>query len=75
MKRYHDEQHIIERHFRERLRFARGTGKWQTQRGRYRKRDPYDCGNTRCGICHMDKRFGHQPTRQEMASSMAMSDK
>jgi hypothetical protein len=25
------------------------------QKGRFRKKDAFDCGNTRCGICHNDK--------------------
>jgi hypothetical protein len=26
-------------------------------RGRLAKRDPYDCGKTRCGVCHPHKRL------------------
>jgi hypothetical protein len=55
VKRYHDEQHIIERNHRARIRLV-GTadGKFQ-QRGRYRKQDAYDCHHTRCFMCHSEK--------------------
>ena len=61
MRRYHQELPIMQRQLREGLRL----GKPQTA-GYYRKRDAHDCGRTRCGVCHRDKRFGHTPTRQEL---------
>jgi hypothetical protein len=41
--------------------------------GRYlsRKKHPMDCGNTRCGACHRDKRFGHTPTSAEVQARIA----
>lgn len=68
MKRYHEEQHIIARNFKERLRMVRSfEGKWQEQRGRYRKRDAHDCGKTRCALCSHEKVYGIRSHRQEIA--------
>lgn len=36
------------------------------QPGRFRKKKPLDCGNTKCGICHRDKFPKRQKTRQEL---------
>lgn len=36
------------------------------QIGRYRKRDAWDCGNTRCYICHNEKLPKRQKHEQEM---------
>jgi len=84
MRRYHTELHITLRHWRDHLRFhqnsniARGISPagvacdCERQPGRFRKRDAYDCGLPRCGVCHPHKQLGHQPTRQERLSQQRM---
>jgi hypothetical protein len=42
--------------------------------GYYRKRDAYDCGRPRCGICHPEKRFGHTLTRQEIVADLRQKE-
>ena len=37
-----------------------------TQVGRFRKRDAYDCGRPRCMLCHVDKFPKRTLTRQEI---------
>ena len=80
MKRYHQEKHIIDRRYKERKSLSISPiswtmpEKWSIQRGRYRKKHPLDCGNTRCGICHSNKRFGHESTRQELAAAMRQQE-
>lgn len=73
MKRFAEEKPLMER----RLKVARQwiSGKWKYGKlGRMRKKHPLDCGNTRCGVCHFHKRFGHQETRQEMFSRQALAE-
>jgi hypothetical protein len=65
MRRYHEELRIVRRQLRE----AERLGKSLTG-GYYRNRDAHDCGNSRCGICHRDKRFGHTLTRQELVAEL-----
>jgi len=36
------------------------------QRGRFRKKHAFDCGNSRCCICHSDKYPKREKTRQEL---------
>jgi len=36
------------------------------QKGRFRKKRAFDCGNPRCGICHSDKYPKRKETRQEL---------
>ncbi len=38
------------------------------------KKHPFDCGNPRCGICSGHKRFGHEPTKQEIRSDDGMRE-
>ena len=38
------------------------------------KQDAHDCGNSRCGICHPEKRFGHTLTRQELAAALRLRE-
>ena len=40
------------------------------QKGRFRKRHPFDCGNARCHICHGDKYPRRKKTRHEMLAGM-----
>lgn len=37
------------------------------QRDRFRKKHAFDCGNTRCCICHSDKHPKRKETRQELS--------
>ena len=70
MKRFHEEVAITER----RVALARRYKFGFRDRGRYRKKDPFDCGKTRCGICHHNKILGHSETRQEKLSRMAFEE-
>jgi hypothetical protein len=38
-----------------------------TQRGRYRKRDGFDCGNTQCMICHSEKILDIKSRKERIA--------
>jgi hypothetical protein len=35
--------------------------------GYFRKRHPFDCGNTRCGLCHWGKWDGGRRSREKRA--------
>lgn len=50
MKRYHEEQHILD----SRQQFCRNMGLKGRYfiRGRMRKKRPLDCGRCRCKMCH-----------------------
>ena len=69
MQRYHAELRIMQRHWREGMRIGKALAA-----GYYRKRDAYDCGNSRCGVCHPEKRFGHTATRQERVATLRMGE-
>jgi hypothetical protein len=79
MKRYHQEQHIIakRRALAQSFHTARRAAYVvpRTKTISYRKRHPLDCGNPRCGICHSDKRFGHEETRQEAISRLKLDER
>jgi hypothetical protein len=34
--------------------------------GRMRNHSPFDCGRTRCGVCHSEKRFG-RPSHKHLS--------
>lgn len=81
MRRWHSELHITTRewrkhylsHVKSNLSWNRNVGQdpyvidcvCDEQRGRFRKKDAWDCGNTRCGICHNDKFPKRELTRKE----------
>lgn len=44
------------------------------QIGRFRKKDAYDCGNTRCYICHSDKLPKRQLHEQEQISELSFQE-
>lgn len=44
------------------------------QVGRFRKKDAWDCGNTRCGICHSDKFPKRDLTPQELISDLSFKE-
>tara|TARA_Y100000034_G_scaffold113512_2_gene148616 strand:+ start:1065 stop:1397 length:333 start_codon:yes stop_codon:yes gene_type:complete len=85
MKRYHDERHITYRNWQEHLNIHRQSNIDQgkspddihcpcdRQMGRFHKRDAYDCGNTRCFICHSDKLL-KIPHRQEILADIAFQE-
>lgn len=85
MRRWHQEKSITLRNWRNlrRLRIdsAKNYGevgrdpydlkyKEDNQIGRYRKRDAYDCGNTRCYLCHNEKLPKRQKHEQEMIADV-----
>lgn len=64
MKRYSEDQNIIKREHDRRLamyyRCRQGSNpmppnKFDLQKGRYRKKDAFDCGNPGCVMCHYEK--------------------
>ena len=65
MKRWHDEEKITKRNWKNHLDMHRQStidrgGNVEGvcnhhQAGRFRKKDAYDCGKTQCRICHWDK--------------------
>jgi hypothetical protein len=69
MRRYHQELPIMRRQLREGVRLDKSLSA-----GYFRKRDAHDCGRTRCGICHPEKRFGHTLTRQELAAELKLKE-
>lgn len=44
------------------------------QVGRFRKKDAYDCGHTRCYICHGDKLPKRDLTTQEIVSKLKFEE-
>jgi hypothetical protein len=44
------------------------------QIGRFRKMDAWDCGNTRCCLCHGDKYPSRYKTRQEKRSDVSYKE-
>lgn len=45
-----------------------------TQKGRFRKRKAFDCGNTECYICHSDKYPKRDITYQEWISDLKFKE-
>lgn len=45
-----------------------------TQVGRFRKRDAWDCGKARCFVCHCDKYPKRTETYQEWASQKKLEE-
>jgi len=48
--------------------------KCDEQKGRYRKTDAWDCGNTRCFLCHSDKYPKRKDTKQELLSKLKFKE-
>jgi hypothetical protein len=44
------------------------------QKGRFRKRRAFDCGNTRCHICHGDKYPKREKSRQELNAAIKLHE-
>ena len=69
MKRWHEEL--------PRTLTAMREGWWWNrtrQLGRFRKKDAWDCGRSRCAGCHSDKYPKRTPTRHEEESSRAFRE-
>lgn len=63
MKRYHDEISLMDKRAKEWMTLVGFTG---MERGRFRKKKPLDCGNSRCQCCHAESKFPKRiPTRKE----------
>lgn len=55
MKRWHSDMHKIKPKVCSALALFELNSPKRRQLGRYRKRKPGDCGNTKCHICHYNK--------------------
>ena len=44
------------------------------QKGRFRKKDAWDCGNTQCYLCHSDKYPKREKTKQELRSELKFKE-
>lgn len=44
------------------------------QIGRFRKKDAYDCGNPRCGMCHSVKFPKREKTKQELLADIELEE-
>ena len=86
MKRWHEEsprthrewkKHFIS-HVKNNIEWSRVPGNdpykvdciCDQQKGRFRKKDAWDCGKTRCFICHSDKYPKRDDTKQELFSKI-----
>lgn len=86
MKRWHSEITISTRNWRNHRRMHVEGNKRDSRRigldpydvdcscdnqiGRFRKKDAYDCGNTRCYVCHSDKLPKRSKHDQELMSEL-----
>lgn len=86
MKRYHDEINITKRNWLKHRRMHIDSNlnnhkfpgydpyevdcECDNQKGRFRKKDAFDCGNPQCKICHSDKFPKREPTRKEIKSNL-----
>src|SRR5690606_24663361 len=91
MKRWHEDYRITFREWKKHHRshvesnknWVREVGKdpyevdcvCDEQKGRFRKKDAWDCGNTRCYICHSDKYPKRDLTKQERLADMKMKER
>jgi hypothetical protein len=76
LKRSAKELAIIQRRIVEAKRMDRRftSGERSPERyagGNFRKRDPYDCGRTRCLCCHGEKVLGIRSHQQRLADAVA----
>lgn len=90
MKRWHQELAVTKRNWKEHRRthvesnktWMREVGKdpyevdcaCDDQVGRFRKKDAYDCGNTRCYICHSDKLPKRSLHEQEQLADLSFRE-
>jgi hypothetical protein len=90
MKRWHEEyprtyrewrKHYLS-HVEHNIDYSRVPGKdpyeidcvCDEQRGRFRKKDAWDCGVTRCWICHNDKYPKRYKTYQEWCADLKFKE-
>jgi hypothetical protein len=86
MKRWHEDaartlrqwrKHYLD-HVESNVNFAREVGRdpyeidcvCDVQKGRFRKKRAFDCGHTRCQLCHADKYPRRHKTRQELLAKL-----
>lgn len=78
MRRYHSETTITKRNHRNHLkmysRLGLSTCPRDQQVGRFRKKDAYDCGKSRCFICSHDQLPKRTPTQQEKKSELYLDE-
>jgi hypothetical protein len=86
MKRWHQEISLITRQWKKHRQFHVDSNKTWTkepgrdpdiadcpcddQKGRFRKKDAYDCGRPGCKVCHSDKFPKRIKTEQEINSDL-----
>ena len=73
MKRYHEESAVMNRRMKVALQYIGADCKYVIP-GRMRKKHPLNCGKPGCPTCKGHKLFGHQETRREKMSRLAMSE-
>ena len=86
MKRYQEEKPRIEREWKKfyKQRLEGHSKEWLDahpehvkqwkQKGRFRKRDAWDCGNTQCYLCHYDKFPKRETTHQERQADLKFKE-
>lgn len=90
MKRWHEEYNVFHRqwkiHHKSHVESNKGSNRnigkdpyevdcvCDEQVGRFRKKDAWDCGNTKCGICHQDKFPKRQLTNKEIKSNISFKE-
>ena len=90
MKRWHEEFHITYRewkkhylsHVQSNIDGSREPGKdpyevdcvCDVQKGRFRKSDAWDCGHTRCYLCHSDKYPKRNKSYQEICADLKLKE-
>ncbi len=70
MKRWHEDYFHCLKHWK---RFQRSY-KHDLSIGRFRKRKSFDCGNSRCHMCHSDKFPKRELTKKEIISSLNLKE-
>jgi len=89
MKRWHDDYVVARREWKKHRRMhvednkdrnAVGKDPYEVdctcdeQIGRFRKKDAYDCGKSRCFVCHSDKLPKRSKTDQELRSEISFRE-
>lgn len=66
LRRSHREQVLMLRRQRQSMQ-SHGLTEAEAPKGRFRKRDPHDCGKARCQLCHGEKIHGRPSAHQRRA--------
>lgn len=76
MKRWHEEAAYMYRQWKRRYCMFNDTIAIEDRRSRgyFRKRKSFDCGKSRCYICHSDKLPKREITRQELFSDWKLKE-